>query len=100
MSNSLCNGIIKNNNPKSPIIEFELVTMREYSDYDGGTIIDVVKSAEQFLSDDYNPIDKPFYRIFGKTAKETIFLADFFTLNEAKEYLYYLTGEIPQIISY
>ncbi|NBO17570.1 MAG: hypothetical protein EBV07_01635 [Proteobacteria bacterium] len=66
MSNTLCNGLVKNNNPKSPIQYFELVTVREYDDYENGTIIEQVKSAEQFLTDSWGAVDEPFYRIYGK----------------------------------
>lgn len=105
MANTLCNGIVKNNNPKSPIQYFELVTVREYNDYEGGTILETVKNAEQFLTDDWGAVDEPFYRIYGTRyiddkRSKFIFLGDFFTIESAKEFLYHLTGEIPQIISY
>jgi len=105
MSNTLCNGLVKNNNPKSPIQYFELVTVREYDDYENGTIIEQVKSAEQFLTDSWGAVDEPFYRIYGKryiddVISGPIFLGEFYDIKEAKQFLYYLTGEIPQIISY
>lgn len=105
MGNTLCNGLVKNNNPKSPIAYFELVTVREYDDYENGTILEQVKSAEQFLTHYWNAIDEPFYKIYGKRyiddkLTKPIFLGDFFTIESAKEFLYNLTGEIPQIISY
>lgn len=105
MSNALCNGLIKNNNPKSPIAYFELVTVREYDDYENGTIIEQVKSAEQFLTDDWGAIDEAFYQIYGKRHIDdkrsgVIFLGEFYTIDKAKEFLYNLTGEIPDIISY
>ena len=105
MSNTLCNGLVKNNNPKSPIAYFELITLREYDDYKNGTIIEQVKNAEQFLTDDWGALDDPFYRIYGKRYVDDIqsapiFLGEFYNLDEAKNFLYYLTGEIPQIVSY
>lgn len=105
MSNTLCNGRIKNNNPKSPIAYFELVTVREYDDYENGTVIEQVKNAEQFLSDDWAAIDQAFYHIYGKRYIDDkrsgpIFLGEFYSLDKAKEFLYNLTGEIPEIISY
>lgn len=105
MSNTLCNGLVKNNNPKSPIAYFELVTVREYNDYEGGTIIEQVQNAEQFLSDDWGAVDEPFYKIYGKryyddVRSSRIFLGDFYSIDQAKEFLYNLTGEFPQIISY
>lgn len=105
MRNTLCNGLIKNNHPKSPIAYFELVTVREYDDYENGTILEIVKSAEEFLTNDWNAIDEPFYRIYGKRYPEDklskpIVLGDFYSLDAAREFLFNLTGEEPQIISY
>lgn len=105
MANTLCNGIVKNNNPKSPIAYFELVTVREYNDYEGGTILEQIKSSEQFFSDDWGAVDEPFYRIYGNRymddkSSKPIILGDFFSLESAKEFLFNLTGEIPSIISY
>ena len=105
MSNTLCNGRVKNNNPKSPIEYFRLITVREFSDYEGGTIIDTIISAEQFLDTEEEALDEPFYQIFGQrysedSRTEGIFLGEFYTLNKAKEFLYNLTGEVPEIISY
>lgn len=105
MSNTLCNARLKNNNPKSPIEYFELVTVREFNDYEGGTIVEQVKSAEEFLSTDWGAVDEPFYQIYGKryiddVRSGSIFLGEFHDLNKAKDFLYYLTGEIPDIISY
>lgn len=105
MSNALCNGFIKNNNPKSPIAYFELITVREYDDYENGTIIEQVKDAEHFLTNEWGAVDEPFYRIYGKrylddVISSTIFLGEFTHLKDAKQFLYYLTGEIPSIVSY
>jgi hypothetical protein len=105
MTNTFCNGRVKNNNPKSPIQYFDLVTVREFSDYEGGTIIDIVTSAEHFLDTEEEALDDPFYQIYGKRyiddkKSKVIFLGEFYTLDKAKEFLYNLTGEIPDIISY
>lgn len=105
MGNTLCHGRLKNNNPKSPIAYFILVTVREYDDYEGGTYIDEVKTATDYLSDTHKAIDDPFYQIYGEryiddVRSGTIFLGEFYSLDKAKEFLYNLTGEIPQIISY
>lgn len=105
MTNTLCNGMVKNNNPQSPIEYFELVTVREFSDYGGGTFIDQITSAEQFLDTEDEALDEPFYQIYGIRYKndpklDTIFLGEFYCLDKAKEFLYNITGEMPQIISY
>ena len=105
MSNTLCNGRVKNNNPKSPIAYFLLVTVREFPDYEGGTYVDEIRDAEQFLNSDADGIDEPYYQIYGErhtydTEYKSIYLGEFYTLDKAKEFLYNLTGEIPDIISY
>lgn len=105
MSNTLCNGRVKNNNSKSPIEYFRLITVREFRDYEGGTIVDVITSAEHFLDTEEEAVDEPFYQIFGQrhtedTSSKTIFLGEFYTLDKAKEFLYNITGEVPEIISY
>lgn len=105
MTNTLCNGRIKNNNPKSPIEYFELVTVREFSDYEGGSYIDEIRSAEQFLDTEKESLDDPFYQIYGTrysydTRYSPIFLGEFYSLDKAKEFIYNLTGEVPDIISY
>lgn len=105
MSNTLCNGRVKNNNNKSPIAYFLLVTVREFPDYEGGTYIDEIRDAEQFFNSDADGIDEPYYQIYGErhpydTEYKSIFLGEFYSLDKAKEFLYNLTGEVPDIISY
>lgn len=105
MTNTLCNGRIKNNNLKSPIEYFELVTVREFPDHEGGSYIDEIRSIEQFLDTEEESLDDPFYQIYGTryshdTRYSPIFLGEFYSLDKAKEFLYNITGEAPQIISY
>lgn len=103
MSNRLCRALANINNPKSPFSHLELVTVREYINTNGGTYIDQINTAADFL-DNSNAYDDPFYRIYG-IYKEAIpksrrFLSDFFDLKEAISFLYDLTGEDIKIISY
>lgn len=106
MGNSLCNGRVKNNNLKSPIEHFLLVTVREYDDYEGGTYIDEIRTAAEFLEKAKDAYDDPFYQIYGSTRMDadgrqgTVFLGEFYSIDKAKDFLYNLTGEVPQIISY
>lgn len=105
MTNSLCNARIKNNNLKSPIEYFELVTVREFNDYEGGTIIEQIRSVEDFLSTDWGAVDEPFYQIYGImrpdiVGRGTIVLGEFYCIEKARTFLYSLTGEYPDIISY
>jgi hypothetical protein len=104
--NRLCKARVKNNNPKSRICEFELVTVREYNDYDGGTYIEQVNTAAEFLEKDSNAVDEPFYHIYGTYCntisymKKTRFIAEFFDLDQALNFLLDITGEEPLLISY
>lgn len=82
---------------------FEITTVREYNDYNGGTYLDEVNTAAEFL-DSLNAYDEPFYRIFGiyreSSPKSRRFIADFYDIQEARQFLEDLTGEDIKIISY
>jgi len=89
-------------NSKSYFEAFEIVTCREISDYEGGTIIEEVKTAEEFLNADEIALDEPFYRVRGLYRKErtapnnpTEFavIAEFPRVEQAKSFLEDLTGE-------
>lgn len=101
--NHLCRAIVKNTNSSSLFAEFELITVREYNSADGGTYLDEVNTAAEFL-DSSNAYDEPFYRIYGvykdKTPKSRKFIIDFFDVKEAVSFLYDLTGEQVSLISY
>ena len=104
--NRLCKARVKNNNPKSRLCEFELVTVREYNDYNGGTYIEQVNTAAEFLEKDNNAVDEPFYHIYATYCnntyhlKKTRFIAEFFDLDQALNLLLDLSGEEPLLISY
>lgn len=103
MSNRLCRAWVPSNNDKSKFSHFEILTVREYHDHDGGTYLDEVNTAAEFL-DSHNAYDEPFYRIFGvykeRSPKSRRFIADFYDIQEAKQFLIDLTGEDISIISY
>ena len=101
--NTLCSARVPNHNPKSPISHFILMTVREYNDYDGGTYIDEIRNVADFLENSYKAIDDPFYRIYGEKRNDDlrpplIFIAEFFDINKAKEFLYNITGEYLSLI--
>lgn len=105
MSNKLCNGCVKNNNPKSPIAYFVIATVREFRDYEGGCYIDLIRDIEAFLDSDEKAIGKPFYHIYGQryiddVSTAPINLGEFDDLEDAKQFIFNLTGEVPNIISY
>lgn len=101
-SNRLCRSIVNNPGPEAPISYFELITMREYAS-DKGTEIREIRTATEFL-DTTNVYDEPFYRIYGvyknQSPKKVLFIADFFDINEAKQFLSDITGESVIVISY
>ena len=103
--NTLCNARIPNNNPNSPIGYFILMTVREYSDEFGGTYIDEIRNSTEYLFYKDKSVDEPFYRIYGEKriddmTSKLVLLAEFYNINHAKQFLYYITGEQPSIISY
>lgn len=104
--NRLCKAKVKNHNPKSKFKEFELVTVREYNDYNGGTYIEEVRTAAEFLEKDGNAYDEPFYHIYGvchsydSNYTKLKFISEFYDIDKALNFLLDLTGEEPVLISY
>ena len=100
----LINSYTLNPNEKSYFKGFEIVTCREITDYNGGTIIQEVKTAEEFLNADQFAVDQPFYRVFGiyrdeyyKTRKA---LGDFYNVTDASIFIQEITGIQVYIYSY
>jgi hypothetical protein len=99
--NRLCNAFVYNPNWKSKFFGFEILTVREIWLSEGGTKIEEVKTASQFL-DDYDAVDSVFYRVFGLYRKENgtspvnptqyYAIGDFYDTNAAKKFLEDLTG--------
>lgn len=103
--NRLCKARVKNYNPKSRFIEFELATVREYNDYNGGTYIEQVNTAAEFLEKDNNAYDEPFYHVYGiyysyDKYPRTKFIAEFYDLDQALNLLKDLSGEEPILMLY
>jgi hypothetical protein len=99
----LINSFTPNTNHKSVIKGFSIHTYRELPDYDGGTIIEQVNTAEEYLNADERAIGEPFYRIFAvynkdynKTDKA---LGDFYDHKEAMNFVYELSGNEVHIYS-
>ena len=113
LKNRLCNAYVPNSNSKSKFFGFDLCTMREELDIDGGTQIVQIKTAEEFLND-YIAVDDVFYRIHGlykednyKEGEKKIyqqtkrkFVIDFFHIEHAKTFLSDLTGMDVNVYSY
>lgn len=91
-------------NKKSYFEAFEIVTCREISDYDGGTIIKEIKTADEFLDAEELAIDQPFYRVFGIYKKEYYktkkSLGDFYNVIDASIFIQEITGIQVHIYSY
>lgn len=96
MFRKLINSYTPNTNHRSPIEGFEIITCRELSDYEGGTIIEQVKTVEEYLNADEQALDDPFYRVFAVYKKETCrsekALADFYDIKQAVSFIEDLTG--------
>jgi hypothetical protein len=105
-SNRLCKAVVPNNNRESNFSEFVLSTLREYNDYSGGTYIDEIKNATDFLEDHENAVDQPFYRVYGlykdslNKSNKLKHLSDFFDLDDAINFMLDLTGTVPSITYY
>lgn len=101
--NRLCKASVSFDSQKSLFSSFEIITIREYNDYNGGTYIDEVSTASEYL-DDTNAYDDPFYRVYGvyknSIPRREKVIADFFDIDEARNFLYELTGQDISIISY
>jgi len=100
----LVNSYTPNMCDKSYFKAYEIVTCREIPDYEGGTIIEEVKTAEEFLNADEISIDAPFYRVFGvyrdshfKTKKA---LGDFYNPIDASIFIQEISGVQVHIYSY
>ncbi len=99
----LVNSYTLNTNDKSPKVGFEIITCREFNDYEGGTIIQEVKTAEDFLDTDEFGLDEPFYRVFAVYKKDyhksRKAIGDFYEIKEAMNFISDLTGERVTIYS-
>jgi len=102
-SNKLCNAYVPFGFYKSKITGFELITVREFDDYSGGTIIQEVRTAEDFLDTDEFGLDDPFYRIFAvyqpHYSKSRRAIGDFYSISEAIIFLEELTGQLVKVHS-
>ena len=100
----LINSYTPNTNQHSPIEGFEIITCRELPDYEGGTILEQVKTVEEFLNTDEESIDSPFYRIFAiykkHINKSKKHMGDFYDIKQAISFISDLTGTEVHIYSY
>jgi hypothetical protein len=100
----LCNAFALNTNSKSVIKGFEIITCREVSDYSGGTIIEHLKTAEDFLGAEEFGLDDPFYRVFAVYRKDyhkgRRAIGDYYDIKEAMSFVEELTGSPVHIYSY
>lgn len=95
---------LNSHNDKSYFKAYEIVTCREISDYEGGTVIEEVRTAEEFLNADEIALDETFYRVFGvyrdqygRTRKA---LGDFYNIADASTFIEEITGVPVYIYSY
>ena len=99
----LVNAYMPNPCNTSTFSGFEIVTLREFNDYEGGTILQEVKTAEDFLDTDEWAIDEPFYRVFGVYKRELTktrrALGDLYNVKDAMSLISDLTGESCNIYS-
>lgn len=103
MSNRLCRASTNNPNTKSLFSSFEIITVREYNDYNGGTYLDEINTAAQYL-DSLHAYDEPFYRVYGVYRQSMPisrrFIADFWNVKDAIKFIEELSGESASIHYY
>ena len=103
LDGKLVNAYMQNPCNASAFSGFEIVTLREFNDYQGGTILQEVRTAEDFLDTDEWALDEPFYRVFGVYKKELNksrrALGDFYNVRDAMSLITDLTGNSCNIYS-
>jgi hypothetical protein len=81
----------------SNFVSLELLTVREYDDYNGGTYIDSIMNAAEYLQNDHNAVDDVFYRIIGNytsdTLRRSLVIGTYFSIGQALRILQDLTGK-------
>ncbi|NBU33521.1 hypothetical protein EB118_10315 [bacterium] len=105
MNNRFYQGFCLNTgNNASHFRSFEIITEREITDYEGGVIVESIKSAEEYY-DDEEMIGEPFYAVYGSfkigfvqssskilvtdNLEEAISIVEHLTGNKAQEYYYH-----------
>ena len=103
LGGKLVNSYTPNTCIQSNFRGFEIVTCREIRSLDGGTIIEEVKTAEDFVNVDELALDSPFYRVFGVYKNEIQgrkMLYDFYSPKDAEEFIRDITGTVVHTYSY
>ncbi len=103
LDGKLVNAYMPNPCSKSLFTGFEIITVREFNEHNGGTIIQEVRTAEDFLDTDEFGLDDPFYRVFGiyhrEHYKSRRALGDFYNVKDAMSLITDLTGKSCNIYS-
>jgi hypothetical protein len=64
--NKLFRGWCSNEgNPRSHILHYHIYTIRDITDYNGGTIPEEVETLEEYFNIDGLSINEPYYAIYG-----------------------------------
>ena len=90
---------VSNPNTLSAFISFQIITVRTYSDHEGGTYVDAVVDTAQFLEEeeDVEAIGPPFYSVYGLYGMDVQtqpmrWIGDFDTKHDAMIFVEDLTG--------
>lgn len=89
-------------NPRSNILHYHIYTIRDISDYEGGSIPEEAKSIEEYFNVDGEGVGDPYYAVFGTfkmnisrgqiklfetdRLKDAIFMVESITGNTVAEY--------------
>lgn len=95
-NNRYYHGYCRNNgNPRSSVNYYIIETVREISDYEGGTIIETINNMEDFYFDEQR-IGNPFYAIYAilkeGSAKASILISTKYSLDDAIYLVQSLSG--------
>lgn len=95
---------VNNVTSKSNFRSYELVTVREYDDKNGGTYIDTILNATDYLANNELAIDDVFYQIIGRyhldNIRPSLVIGTYYNPTTAIRVLQDITGAEVEIYSF
>lgn len=95
---------VRNLGNKSNFISYELLTVREYKDENGGTYIDSIMTNTDYLANNQNAVDEVFYQIIGHygvgQTRSPIVIGTYYNPKTAVRILQDITGSEVEVKSF
>lgn len=89
---------------RSNFRSYELVTVREYDDKNGGTYIDTIMNKTDYLANNQIAIDDVFYQIIGhyhlEDVRPSLVIGTYYNPETAKRILQDITGAEVEVYSF